>query len=312
MKKLCLVVGISVVGCGTDTPEGPEMLPELSAELEAAPTNGMQVVSPIFEPIEAGKDYEICTWTDKIVDKQTDVRWTQGFQTEPPGHHVILFYTLDKQPPGTQRVCTDTDMATFRFLAGNGGNKEKNEAPGNLVYRIPAGAQIVMNHHYLNASDEDMRGQSAVNIKFAEPGTWIPSGNTAIVNTALEVQTGETTQNMHCTIDRQMKLWYLAPHMHRWGKHITVDVTKNNEKTRFFDVDNWDPSFTFHPPELRKDPADPLVLNPGDEIDVSCSWNNTENRVLPFGFEMCVAFGQFVDDAGMGNWACDGGHWVDF
>ena len=311
MRKLTFVLGASLFACGTE-PSGPELLPDLEAQLEAAPEHGMQVISPIFEPIMPTTDYEVCTWTDKITTEVTDVKWTKGFQTEPPGHHVILFYTTEKQPAGTQRVCTDTDMATFRFLAGNGGNGEKNEAPGNLVYRLPAGAQIVMNHHYLNATDDVLRGQSAVNISFAPPGDWIPSGNTAIVNTDLEVQQGVTTQTMHCDIENELKMWYLAPHMHRWGKSTTVDVTVGGVKTRAFDLPEWNEAWTFHPPEIRKDPADPMILKPGDSIDVSCTWNNTEGRVLGFGFEMCVAFGQYVDDKGTGNIACNHGDWIPF
>jgi hypothetical protein len=315
MKKL-LVFGLQLsalgplaIGCGTDS-AGREVLPNLT--VPEVPQNGLQVMTGIVEDIQPATDEEICTWTDAIVTEQTDVRSTLAYQTEPPGHHAILFYTLEKQPPGTQRVCTDTDMASFRFLAGNGGNGEKNVAPGNLVYRIPAGAQIVVNHHYLNATDEVMRGQTVVNVDFAEPGhTYIPSGNTAIVNTNLVVAQGESTQSMHCVMDRQMKLWYFAPHMHRWGKEITIDITKGGDKQRLFDT-IWDPSYTFHPPENRTDPADPMVLNPGDQIDVTCNWNNDTGRDLSFGFEMCVAFGQFVDDQGLGNWACDHGNWVDF
>jgi len=33
---------------------------------------------------------------------------------------------------------------------------------------------------------------------------------------------------------------------------------------------------------------------------------------LPFGFEMCVVFGQFVDDTNMGGRACDHGNWLSF
>jgi hypothetical protein len=247
-----------------------------------------------------------------ITSKVTDVKTTLAYQTEPPGHHAILFYTTQKQPAGTQRVCNDSDMATFRFLAGNGGSGEMNTAPGNLVYRIPPGAQIVINHHYLNASDQVLRGQSVVNVLFADPAANnIPSGNTAIVNTNLVVAQGDTSQDMHCVFDRPMKMWYFAPHEHRWGKHINIDLTMGGIKSRMFDLD-WDPSYTFHPPENRRDPATPMLVSPGDSVDVHCEWNNTTNRDLSFGFEMCVAFGQFVDDAGLGNWACDGGTWTAF
>src|SRR5678815_351529 len=189
------------------------------------------------------------------------------FQNEPPGHHVILFYTLDKQPPGTQRICTDSDMASFRYLAGSGTNGEVNEAPGSLVFRIPKGAQVVVNHHYLNATDNVMRGQSVVNINYADPGNYTPAGNTAFLDSTIQVPPGESSYEHSCTIDRTMKLWYLIPHMHQWGKHITVDVTRSGETERMFDLE-WDDSFTFHPPELKLDPAEPMVVNPGDKVTV--------------------------------------------
>lgn len=309
MKTLYLALGLSFVGCGTDGSSGPDVLPDLT--LPDAPKNGVQVLTPIFEDIQPGSDNEVCTWTDVIFDHEVDVKSTLGYQNEPPGHHAILFYTLEKQPPGTQRICTDTDMASFRYLTGNGNNGVVNEAPGNLVFRIPAGAQLVVNSHYLNAGDEVLRGQSVINVNFADPGEHIPSGSTAIVDTSLEVQQGVTTQTMHCTFENQFKLWYFIPHQHRWGKHISVDLTRGGVKTREFDLE-WQEQYTFHPPEKRYDLDAPLVINPGDTIDVSCSWNNTENRVLPFGFEMCVAFGQFVDDQGLGGWACDHGNWTEF
>jgi hypothetical protein len=308
MNKLYLALAVSLLGCGTD-PSGPEVLADL--HLPPPPENGVQVLTPIFENIQPGTDNEVCAWTDVILDKETDVRSTLSHQNEPPGHHAILFYTLDKQPPGTQRICTDTDMASFRYLTGNGGNGVPNEAPGDLVFRIPAGAQLVVNSHYLNTSDEVVRGQSVVNVNFASPGNYTPTGSMAIVNTGLEVQTGITKQNMHCTFDKQIKLWYFIPHMHRWGKHINVDVTRNSVKERIFDLD-WSEQYTFHPPENRYATTSPFVFEPGDSIDVECEWNNDEGRVLPFGFEMCVAFGQFIDDKGIGGWACDDGRWTDF
>ncbi|HEY5946212.1 MAG TPA: hypothetical protein VIV40_12005 [Kofleriaceae bacterium] len=312
MKNLFLALGlasISLIGCGTDGSSGPEVLPDLT--VPKVPDNGVQVLTPIFDDIQPGTDNEVCTWTDVVLDKQVDVKSTLGYQNEPPGHHAILFYTLEKQPPGTQRICTDTDMASFRYLTGNGNNGAINEAPGDLVFRIPAGAQLVVNSHYLNAGDEVLRGQSVINVNFADASPHTPSGSLAIVDTQLQVAQGVTTQNMHCTFDRNYKLWYLIPHMHRWGKHINVDLTLSGEKQRMFDLD-WEEQYTFHPPENRYPTTEPFQVHAGDSIDVSCEWNNTENRVLPFGFEMCVTFGQFIDESGLGGYACDHGSWTTF
>ena len=111
-----------------------------------------------------------------------------------------------------------------------------------------------------------------------------------------------------------MKMWFIAPHMHQWGKNITIDVKKSGAQgadTQLFNTD-WDPTYAFHPPEIRKDPTAPLVLDPGDKVAVHCEWNNTSGHELNFGFEMCVAFGQFVDDQNAGNWECDNGQWGNF
>jgi hypothetical protein len=304
MNKLFVALSVSLLACGTDS-AGPDTLPDL--EVPPAPENGIQVITPIFENIAPGSDLETCVWTDKIFDKETDVKSTLGYQNEPPGHHVVLFYTLAKQPPGTARICTDNDMATFRYLTGNGANGEINQAPGDLVFRIPAGAQLVVNAHYLNAGDETLRGQSLINVNFADPGPHTPSGSLAIVDTQLEVAQGVSTQKMSCTYDRDFKLWYFIPHMHRWGQHITIDINSQ----RMVDLP-WSPDYTFHPPENRYDLNQPFMIKAGDTVDVSCTWNNTESGPLLFGFEMCVAFGQFIDEQGFGSRACDHGSWVDF
>jgi hypothetical protein len=311
MKTIYFALAMSLTGCGgTDDPAaGPEVLPALT--VPAPPANGVQVLTPIFEDIQPGTDYEVCAWTDQIFESETDVRSTLAYQTEPPGHHVVLFYTLDKQPAGTQRECTDTDMASFRYLTGNGTNGMVNEAPGDLVFRIPAGAQLVVNSHYLNAGDDVERGQGVINVNYADPGNYTPTSSTAILNSDLEVQQGITTQRMHCSIQNELDLWYLIPHMHRWGKEIKVDITRSGVKERMFET-VWSESFTFHPPEKRYDPAAPFTLKPGDSVDVECTWNNTESRTLPFGFEMCVVFGQYKDSRGLGNLACDDGYWTSF
>jgi hypothetical protein len=308
---LALAAGCADQKCGVDDPctSGPELLPHFDPP--PPPDHGVQVIAPPFRGIRPGSDNEVCTWTDAIVDRDVDVRSTLGFQTEP-GHHTIVYYTMTPQPPGTQRVCTDNDMTSLRYVAANAGNGVLNEAPGSLVYRIPKGSQIVINHHYLNASDEARDAQSGVNINFAEPGRpYTLSSTTTVLNTELAIQPGIQELSFSCTMDRELKLWYFAPHMHRWGTNIKIDVVKGGTAERLFDT-NWQYEYTFHPPEKRFDPATPYVLSPGDQVNVHCTWNNDTPNVLTFGFEMCLAFGQFIDDARTGNWGCDNGRWGEF
>ncbi|MDB4970844.1 MAG: hypothetical protein JWN44_6533 [Myxococcales bacterium] len=313
MRRFALVLTL-VAGCSSSSSAPQvETLPDLP--LEAKPDNGYQVILPIVRGLVPGADNEFCTWTSLIADHDIDVRAVQGFQTIG-GHHVILFSTTKHEAPGTTRVCTDDDMSTFRFSAASGaeGQGGKNEAPGNLVYRVPAGAQIVMNHHYINATTKARDAQSAMNIFVADPGKqYVQSGSIAIVDTALRVPAGKSSMDINCTMPRSFDAWYLIPHMHEWGTRITIERTAaaGTAAESLFDVE-WTPAYMFHPPELRRDPTAPLTFAAGDKLHVHCEYDNTKSTDLTFGLEMCVAFAQFVDASEQGNLVCDAGHWGTF
>jgi len=316
MRRTLILLSL-VAGCSSSAPQpGVEMLPELKAVLEAKPANGYQVILPVVKDLQPGADNEICTWTDIVVDHDIDMRAVQAFQTTG-GHHVVLYTTTKVQPAGTTRVCTDDDMTTFRFSAGSGGEGQygKNEAPGDLVFRVPAGSQVVLNHHYINATTQVRDAQSAMNIWLADPGMqYRLSGSMAFVDTSLKIPPGNSSMDINCTMPRDIKAWYFIPHMHAYGTRITITHTTKATAAvdTLFDIQQWSPSYTFHPPELRKDPDAPMVLASGDQLNVHCEWDNTTSSNMTFGIEMCVGFSEFVDDAGVGNIACNAGQWGDF
>ncbi len=311
MRRLSYAMFLCAIGCQAPVATGPELLPGFQPP--AAPENGMQIIIPIMHDIAPGSDNEVCTWTDVIADHDMSVRAVQGFQTET-GHHVVVYKTKSYEPAGTRRTCTGDDLTTVRFVAGAGGEGvyDKNEAPGNLAFTIEKGYQVVVNEHFLNATTKTHDAQSVVNIYLADPGkTYIRSGALAVVDTSFIVPVGQPVKNIDCVIQEDFKAWFSIPHMHRWGHNIKVDHVSDGISKRLFDTD-WTPGFTFHPPEIRVDPATPSVFKKGDHIKVACEWYNDTTGPLNFGQEMCVFFAQTIDDHGQGNWACDGGQWAGF
>jgi hypothetical protein len=307
VRRLAILMIAGLLGCGSGSSEN--MLPGFEPEEPVA--NGFQVILPIVRDLQPGESYEYCTWTDHIVDHDIDIKAAKGFQSQS-GHHVILFYTMAKQPPGTTRLCKDEDMASFRFAVGTGGEGVENIAPGDLVYHIPAGAQIVANHHYLNAGDRTLEAQSAINLRLAEPGAkTVRSGAVAFVDTSLRVPPGSSALDVTCTMNRDMDLWVFSPHMHKWGRRINVDLITGGQPQKLFDL-AWEHEYTFHPPEIRKDLSEPFRLKTGDQVLVHCDWDNTTGKDLTFGLEMCVAFGQTINTNNLPNIACDKGNWVEF
>jgi len=275
----------------------------------------MQIVAPIHKGLKAGTDHELCTWTDIVSSKDLIIKSLQGFQSET-GHHIVVFKTKTHEPVGTTRPCTDDDMASFRYVAtaslGESVNV-KNTAPGDLVYLIEKGFQIVLNEHFLNATPKDHDAQSAVNLEFADSNAKIVhSGALTLVNTKLKVATGQSQSTIDCKLQQDFRVWLSFPHMHRWGSHIAVTHTDAMGITRDLYRADWNPKQTFEPPEARRDPSNPMILSKGDGLKVDCRWNNDTGKPLSFGQEMCVFFAQTIDDNQQGNHACDNGEWTEF
>ena len=266
MRKT-LLIAFLIGGCGNDAKTGPELLPGFTPP--PAPTNGFQIILPIQHNLQPGSDNEICTWTDRILDADLDVKTVEAFQSEV-GHHVVIYTTTVPQPAWTTRDCNGTDTVNFRFAAGSGGEGQgiKNTAPGNLVYRLAKGSQIVINHHYLNATSRVMDAQSAINVTLADPNTThIPSGSMVFLNTDLHIPAmSPGSADVTCTMQRDINAWYFIPHMHRWGQHIVVERTPVGSATaeKMFDTD-WNPEYTFHPPQITRDPSAPFALKTGDQ-----------------------------------------------
>src|SRR5215813_5899111 len=112
MRK-SLVLALLIVGCGSDQ-TGQQLLPGFDPG--PVPQGGYQAISPPVRNIPPGANVEYCTWTDKIINDVVDIKSFQGVQSQPAGHHSILYLTQVHQPAGTTRECTDADMATFRFV----------------------------------------------------------------------------------------------------------------------------------------------------------------------------------------------------
>jgi hypothetical protein len=278
------------------------------------PSAGFQVVLPIVNDIAPDGSYEYCSWTNVVLDHDIWIKSSLGMQSET-GHHVVVFYTMNPQPAGQSRICNDSDMASFRFgITGTGeGVTQKNTLPGDLAVHIPAGAQIVINHHYLNASAQAVpQAQSAVNIYYADPNAKRElASSVAFVDTSMSIPVGQNAVDFTCTMNGDYSTWYFIPHMHNWGTHITVQHISGQNTKNLFDLD-WDPSFSFHPPTMQEDPTQPYMFHKGDQMKVHCEYNNTTGAPITFGAEMCVAFAQTIDNAGVGNMACDSGSWGPF
>jgi hypothetical protein len=279
------------------------------------PSQGFQIITPMVSDVEPGASQEYCYYTNMILSDDAWVSSNQGFQSET-GHHIVLYYAMNPQPVD-QHLCGTEEMGEFQFGMGAGGGPTatKFALPGNLAVKLPKGAQVVINSHYLNAGATAVaQAQSAINVYYADPNVQhTPSSMMVVVNTNLTVPVGASVFTEDCTVNQTYQAWSSFPHMHNWGTHVTITDTPADTGVpqQLFDMD-WQADYAFDFSAVAKtvDPTKPFVFNAGDKIHIECQYLNTTSSPMSFGNEMCVFANFVVDPNSVGNMACNAGHWM--
>jgi hypothetical protein len=274
-----------------------------------APTSGeVQYLSPIVRDLQPGSDRIICSYLDAYVDGDLDVTRIAGYNTAG-SHHIILYTTSLPRPPGTHD-CTDDEMVYLSLVGGTGGDaaaSPESELPAGLVRRVRGGSQIVIQTHWLNATDAPFDGQAAFNVKY-EPVSpdRTPTDFMAVMNTTFEVKPGPSTASVECTFKDTLDIWQLAGHQHDLGKHIRIAFTPAGGERRVMIDTPWNKEWSFNPQFVHF--ADPMVVRPGDKLAVDCEWSNPGSDTVVFPSEMCGAVAQFYPSTS--QLVCSNGDWL--
>ena len=250
----------------------------------------IQIVAPAARAIQPGGDLTLCAYVDDRVATDTDVTAYHGYQSSIGGHHVIL-YSVQQQQAANVHECTEDDMINARYIAGSGADSPPAELPEGVVFRIPANTQLMIQTHWINATDVPIDGQGAFNLKVTAPR---PEHQTAqlftVVKTLFEVPVGDGYKtSTECTVEQAMNVFTMGAHMHEWGTHASITHTSSTGANMLYDY-GWDDNDVFDPPRNNYTTNAPLRLAAGDKIKVDCAYNNTTGAPLPFPSEMCVAW----------------------
>ena len=207
-------------------------------------------------------------------------------------------------------VCTDDDMVNSRFLAGGGAESVGTiTIPDGLAFRIPAGTQLMMQSHWINATGHAVDGQAVAYVteQPADPSRQVLDLFT-VVNTNSMIPAGQpATSSTTCTIKQDLKLFTITGHQHQWGTHVSVQLLDGATTQMLWSYD-WQPSYQSAPPYTIYGVDQPLNLKAGQQVKVTCSWNNTTANDLGFPTEMCVS-PAFYFPAVNGEIDCVDGSW---
>ncbi|HEY5946496.1 MAG TPA: hypothetical protein VIV40_13435 [Kofleriaceae bacterium] len=294
-----------VSACASDSE--PELLAGFSPPAPAA--GEVQYLSPIVRDIKPGEDRIVCSYLDAYIDEDFDIGRIAGYNTSG-SHHIILYTTTLAQTPNTHD-CKDEEMVFLSLVAGTGGDAaatNESTLPSGLVRRVKGGTQIVIQTHWLNATDEAFDGQAAFNVRYeALSTTKTPTDFMAVMNTAFEVTPGTAKASVECTFKDTVNVWQLAGHQHDLGKHVRIAYTPAGGQERVLSDEDWNKEWSFNPKFLDFAEA-PMQVGPGDKLRVDCDWENPGQDTVRFPKEMCGAIGQFYPSTN--QLICFNGDWL--
>jgi hypothetical protein len=319
-----LAVLPTTVACGS-TGEGPddtestettdefpaEMLPAaLAPDLPlVAPTSELDI--PVFSGIvevEPGEDVTFCTVTDVILEEDRIFGPSVGAQS-PQGHHAILQYTTTPQEPHTGSCGADMGQM---LLGGTGGKEVADELylPENFGVEVPEGAQLVLNHHWINTSTETIDGQAMMLARGLERGgDTVQAGQMIMLGFGWEIPPrAEYSYSTECTFGEDVPYVMALGHMHEWGSNVSVEVeTPEGEVSTLFD-DAWTEEMATgadggHVYSLE----DPVMIRKDETVRLTCDWHNETEEAIGFPREMCIFFGYTIGN----SYFCANGAWFD-
>ncbi len=309
MREL-LAATLLLIGCGTDGAGTGEPLID-GFDPPAPKADELQIVGPAVYGIEPGADITLCSYIDKRIVDETDIVDYQGFQSSIGGHHALL-YAVQQQQEANTHECTEDDMVNVRYLAGGGAESPPADLPDGVVFRMPANTQLLVQTHWINATEAPIDGQAAFNLKITKPSADHQVAQLfTIGNTMFTLPMGLGSTSAECIIQQEMNVFTLGGHMHYYGTHAKVTHTPMGaaDAAVLWEHD-WSPQYESNPPRTQFTTANPMVYRPGDKLAVECDYDNTSGHPLPFPSEMCIAFSYAYPmtnqiDCMDGNWPRD-------
>ncbi len=258
---------------------------------------------------------------------RTDNGFVTGLSIRPGNrklvHHLVVAVldgdnarealALDAEDPGPGFDCNG---GLGRFQGGNpiGGASVGSDLPRGLGAAVKAGSVMLLNIHYsvarISAPETDLTA-----VDFKVDATAVEAKGIAIANPAwlvadaMQVKAGDADEPFFYTIKadiftrgKRVELHGVTPHMHHFGRRITVRIIKPDGTQRcLLEIPNWD--FGWEQPYWFKEK---IVFEPKDQLYLECRFDNSAAN-QPFGRaprdiawggndqDMCAAFLSFTD-----------------
>jgi hypothetical protein len=270
-------------------------------------------VTPTVSDLQPGDNVEYCQWVAAASSQAKDVLAIDGAQSRT-GHHATIYATTETQfAVGESHICTTDDMLSITFvgaIGGEGTGAASSHLPDGLYFRVPAGQALMVNTHWLNATDDVVDGQAVVDLKFDKASDQRVIADLFANNgDTFEIASGQTNSyDVNCTLPQDMNIAMSGNHMHNYGASAYTELVHADGSKQMVVADPmWSPEMQFNPHYLPFSLDAPLVARAGDTYHTHCEWTNTTSKTQYFPDEMCVGFSYYFPS--QGQIVCENGGW---
>ena len=295
----------ALVSCSTSSPSSTASAPDAAVANPddnvpiGLSTSTLKVVIPTHT-VPPGDSFE-CYYTDLKTDRDIYVNASTGKQGLG-GHHITMYYATVSQDAG-HHTCIDAEMAELRQVGAAGDAKGDGviDLPPGVAVEIPAGKQIVVQTHYINATAQarDVEDEITVHLlQKADVKRFVQSF--VVIDGTFEIPPrADYARTATCTVKQDLSLIMALGHMHERGQHYKLEHLDSSGKLLDTVIDeDWESAFTSHPPTKRWPTDAPYKLVAGEKLRQTCTWKNPDGDKVLFPVEMCIAFTMYLDDQG--------------
>jgi hypothetical protein len=239
-------------------------------------------------------------WTTPV----QGIRFVQLPDNQAVLHHWILYTERAPASDGDVQPCELSGL--LGFFCGQGSTRSMITGwapgrgdfvlPGGVGLELPApGSMLALESHYYNngaANADDKSGVQVCVTSALRPQTasisWLGTESIKVPANAAGQASGTChPKRANLNMTDPIHILYSWPHMHKLGRHLNSVINRADGTTETL----YDGDFSFEFQALHDTPT---LLQPGDAITTTCSYQNTTPAAVGFGQstteEMCFNF----------------------
>jgi hypothetical protein len=211
------------------------------------------------------------------------------------GSHHLHVYNLTE---GTSRTLEDCDISDFHALVHAAGSPHaETDYPAGMATKIRGNTGLRIQLHYLNTGADVKTVKATLKLSPVDASTvtkWVAQLYLNRVVLSVPPGAGQkvtTTCSIPATYGG-IGLVGGGSHMHMRGVHF---VATTNTGVSLADTTEWN-----EPPPLSYTP--PVMMNPGDSVTWTCTYDNETGQTLSFGpsaskNEMCIYLARYYSSS---------------